>query len=359
MNFSDKIKSRHGKTMVASLAGFILGCCMIVVSNNVTNPLQTNTFGVTLSDEDEGWLKFVCPKHIIQRNLALFKKEKTTCPSEPWYWDWQESLSAGTFVYVEIGCNKGTDALLNVRAFTADASADIDNWLAHTNMSKLKPACPYDFERWSIVRNRTARSVRVYKHLCIEAARENALPAARASKKMKLDVLGLHVLHLAVSSSTVPTKAKFPIVPAGKESVGLGTDHSRYGNFYDVEVINVDYLVRQQRLERVDVLKVDTEGNDPLVLIGAVNTLTTLKPSYLQFENHGVGHWKTFDLKDVIDLLDGMSYTCFWATNSNKLIRITWCWSPYYNLVKRWSNVVCYHRSNASLRGTMEKYSDW
>ena len=42
----------------------------------------------------------------------------------------------------------------------------------------------------------------------------------------------------------------------------------------------------------------------------------SLKPSYVQFENHGVGKWKTFDLKDSIDMLDAMEYECFWSTNS-------------------------------------------
>ena len=33
---------------------------------------------------------------------------------------------------------------------------------------------------------------------------------------------------------------------------------------------------------------------------------------YLQFENHEVGRWSTFELKDVIDLLDNLPYTCVW-----------------------------------------------
>ena len=65
----------------------------------------------------------------------------------------------------------------------------------------------------------------------------------------------------------------------------------------------------------------------------------SLKPSYVQFENHGVGKWKTFDLKDSIDMLDAMEYECFWSTNSGKLIQATNCWHESYSKFKIWSRV--------------------
>lgn len=93
-----------------------------------------------------------------------------------------------------------------------------------------------------------------------------------------------------------------------------------------------------------------------MVLIDAINTLMHLKPSYLQFENHGVGRWSTWHLKDVIDLLDNLSYECFWATNSGKVIRLSMCYSSEYDKMKTWSNVACYHRSKTAFASIMEGY---
>ena len=123
--------------------------------------------------------------------------------------------------------------------------------------------------------------------------------------------------------------------------------------FNEVEVLTVDGLVEKYKLSQVDVLKVDTEGNDPLVLIGAVKTLARMRPSYVAFENHGVGHWKVYALKDVIDYLDGLRYDCFWAANSGELIRLTSCWAEEYSKYKRWSNVVCHHRRRLDLKKYM------
>jgi len=296
----------------------------------------------------------VCSTQQINRNLEIFGKESTVCPSEPWYWEWQAALNVEEFVYVEIGCNKGTDALMNLRAFTASKIIDIERWQEYTKLGNF--ACPFDHERWKILLEQTKPRAKQYRHLCIEAAAENANPVKATAMLQGLDKLGLHVQHAAVSSSNVPSTVKFPVITPGQENIGIGTNNTEFREFYDVEVFTVDGLVKMHEIKRVDVLKIDTEGNDPRVLIGAVKTLSMLKPSYLTFENHGIGHWATFHLEDIIDFLNALHYECFWATDSGKLIRITSCWSQDYGKVKTWSNVACYHRKKEDLKVIMKKY---
>ena len=257
-------------------------------------------------------------------------------------------------VYIEVGCNKATDAIINLRAFTADKSVDIVKWQDATKLEMF--ACPVDTEMWERVSKIPARTTKSYKHFCIEAAAENANPVKEAAQRLGYDKLGLIVHHFAVSSSSLPSTVRFPVIPAGGEYIGIDTDHSGYAEFYDVSVTTVDEFVHANGIHSLDVLKIDTEGNDPLVIIGAINTLFQLKPSYLQFENHGIGRWKTWHLKDVIDLLDNLSYECFWATNSGKLIRLSACWSSEYDEVKTWSNVACFHRSDTTLASIMRSY---
>ena len=295
-----------------------------------------------------------CTEAEIVANAEFLAKSSTTCPSEPWYWEWQSKLVVNNpkVTFLEIGCNKATDAVLNLRAFTGDTGVDIDVWQQATKLEHY--ACPFDRERWkSVVENPSGT---LYTHFCIEAAVENAKPVQEAARQLGYDKLGLLVYHTAVSSSTIPSTIRFPVIPPGGESIGIDTDHSIFTEFYEVNVTTVDKFVEANDVQSLDVLKVDTEGNDPLVLIGAINTLMHLKPSYLQFENHGVGRWSTWHLKDVIDLLDNLSYECFWATNSGKLIRLSMCYSSEYDKMKTLSNVACYHRSKTAFASIMEGY---
>lgn len=73
-----------------------------------------------------------CAEEQIERNVKLFQKEPTTCPDEKWYDEWTQEIIIGkneneddtnSFVAIEVGCNKGTDAILQLRRFTKDARA--------------------------------------------------------------------------------------------------------------------------------------------------------------------------------------------------------------------------------------------
>jgi hypothetical protein len=50
-------------------------------------------------------------------------------------------------------------------------------------------------------------------------------------------------------------------------------------------------------------------------------------------------------LKSVIDYMNGIGFTCYWAGRS-ELWRITDCWQPHYD-GSFWSNVACAHRQLA------------
>ena len=69
-----------------------------------------------------------------------------------------------------------------------------------------------------------------------------------------------------------------------------------YSEFHQTPVITVDEFVRKENmLEGLDVVKIDTEGNDAAVLIGASKTLMSLKPFYVQFEKSR--SWEVEDIR--------------------------------------------------------------
>lgn len=319
-----------------------------------------------------------CAEEQIERNVKLFQKEPTTCPDEKWYDEWTQEIIIGkneneddtnSFVAIEVGCNKGTDAILQLRRFTKDARASVATFQKLTNFPEF--SCSWEQKKWdeavrgSFVKDDDPGQKKgiKYRHYCIEASYETFERVHAAAEKMKLADVGLTVHYNAVSSSSWPSTVKFPKITAGQENIGIGMTANpnlktqTYSEFHQTPVITVDEFVRKENmLEGLDVVKIDTEGNDAAVLIGASKTLMSLKPSYVQFENHGVGKWKTFDLKDSIDMLDAMEYECFWSTNSGKLIQVTNCWHESYSKFKIWSNIACYHRSDRTLKRIMDKY---
>jgi len=312
-----------------------------------------------------------CDAGRIERNAKLFRKEPTTCPDEKWYDEWTRGVigsGVGSFVATEVGCNKGTDAILQLRRFTKEPRASVARFQKLTSFPEF--SCSWEKKKWDeAVRgssssgdDRGSSKGIKYRHYCIEASYETFERVHAAAEEMKLADIGLTVHYNAVSSSSWPSTVKFPKIAAGQENIGIGMTENpnlrteRYSEFHQTPVITVDDFVRKESIARLDVLKIDTEGNDAAVLIGASMTLLSLKPSYVQFENHGVGKWKTFDLKDSIDMLDAMEYECFWSTNSGKLIQVTNCWHESYGKFKIWSNIACYHRSDRTLKRIMDKY---
>ena len=64
---------------------------------------------------------------------------------------------------------------------------------------------------------------------------------------------------------------------SGIESYGIhsmATTTKKVG-FYEVKMTSVDRFVRDEGIVNVDVLKIDTEGNDALVLLGSIRTIST------------------------------------------------------------------------------------
>ena len=93
---------------------------------------------------------------------------------------------------------------------------------------------------------------------------------------------------------------------------------------------------------RVVILKIDAEGFDPLVLMGARLMLSAKVPSILLFEYHGKNMWapgKGVKLLNVIQDLAYAGYSCYFDGQPT-LTRITGCWIDAF-WTAGWSNVVC------------------
>ena len=70
-----------------------------------------------------------------------------------------------------------------------------------------------------------------------------------------------------------------------------------------MQQITVDDLCRDEGLDAVDLLAVDTEGYDPMVIVGATNLLSRRRIRVLEFEYSKAGVWPLHHLPDVEQLV--------------------------------------------------------
>merc|ERR1712216_1048236 len=111
-----------------------------------------------------------------------------------------------------------------------------------------------------------------------------------------------------------------------------------------VRMTTVDHLLRKET-NTIDVLSVDTEGNDALVLRGAESLLRPKRVRVVEFEYHGFGHWGRGDHLNSTVTRTLKGYTCFWQGSKKHNGRLH-RFNPLCNYeFKSWSNLVCAHET--------------
>jgi FkbM family methyltransferase len=100
-------------------------------------------------------------------------------------------------------------------------------------------------------------------------------------------------------------------VQVGHDPQAFTTAHSANADGFElVPAVTIDTLVQQQRLERVDLIKIDVEGAEPAVLRGAKAALARFRPKIL-CELNAAGHDNS---GEAWDLLIDSGYRCWrWA----------------------------------------------
>jgi len=85
---------------------------------------------------------------------------------------------------------------------------------------------------------------------------------------------------------------------------------------FDVDLITLDEFCLMSKIESIDFLKIDTEGNEYFVLLGAKDLLSNSKIRYIQFEYGGTYTDSKTTLKDVYDFLRGNKYKIYKITTN-------------------------------------------
>ncbi len=276
--------------------------------------------------------------------------QNSNCPSKSsWMAIFEKaSMDNPTATLISIGCNRGDDLANRMREWSRNASYSYDLMKPFYTDFYGSRACPLEPE--IDLSNNTER-VRPVRGFCVEAMKSTYDAVSTIYRKLGWDT---HVQVIHAAGSSVPGVAHFPRHFTGFEAFGLGST-SQYGTDV-VEVITVDELVRRNNLQSIDMLSIDTEGNDMRVIFGSVHSLHKVR--FLEFEYHVSNRWAQSDLQDLVDLLDQFNFDCYWPSNEGKLWRLTGCWHDSYYTKRFWSNVACCNRNEKILHSAMNDIAE-
>jgi FkbM family methyltransferase len=170
------------------------------------------------------------------------------------------------------------------------------------------------------------------------------------------NVSSLYTYNLALSNQT--GIGLFRQCKAGIEVCGLASPthpkSSPNWKYIQVNMTTLDEFIESHNItHRIDLLKIDAEGFDPLVLQGATRLLSQHRIRIFLFEYHGIGAWKRTSLYQTVDDLNRKDYTCYQIGRTG-LFRLTDCWSSKFE-IKRWGNIICVTQHEQTLIQAIEQ----
>ena len=242
----------------------------------------------------------------------------TSCPQSNWIQKLyktklrQDSIDY-TFLGINIGCNKGYDAVGMARMGTGNSKFDRTSW--HKSMSSFGVSSSGNcgqmnssqFELDSEERS-TSRRGEIH---CVEPLPSTVLALKNSSAALGLDEEGFVVTQAAISSSD--GTAFFPTPKAGSETGSLASCEVSKNDCTEVPMYSLETYVKNHVKDQgpINILSIDAEGYDFDVMFGAGSVLD--RTEYLEFEYHREGNWGHYHLPTAIRLLDGKGFTCYWA----------------------------------------------
>ena len=124
------------------------------------------------------------------------------------------------------------------------------------------------------------------------------------------------VIPIAISDSDSKVVLNIPKKPKGWSSNGASLQNSdEFHIKYPVDAKTIDNL----RIENIEFIKIDVEGNEMQVLKGATKTLLNQKPNLL-IENEFVHQKNPFE---IFKFLENFNYEAFYSLNKNRIIKVT------------------------------------
>ena len=278
-------------------------------------------------------------EHYSQKQFKIMEEQRSADDSSD---DDDEEIDH--FVGMTIGCDMGYNAIKKMRMGSFNAALDLEAWRSKINMHDKCDT--HMSKQFGPIIFRSSPITNPEWH-CIEPMNTEYNLLAGAASALNYDVeYGFGVTQAFVTNENAGMKEKCVSKPDRKDCA-------------QVESTTLDSLVPKivssvNQRHNIDIVNIDnTAGYDMEVLLGAKDTLKH-KIQYLEFEYNNQGVWPNYELKQAIDFLDDADFTCYFAAQSNQLIRITQCWLDQYNTRSLETKITCVKRTNFVLAVKME-----
>lgn len=286
-----------------------------------------------------------------ETELLLFQKSGgsrgTNCPDNTvWMKRFMQSDPNPDKLFIVIGCNKGVDAVNLFSLFdNSEKPFQAETWKKTLRTKTGDGGACHQVVATGIPDKKKPdaslpkRAPTVY---CLEPMPSTIKLLKETAEEAKINTAEFRILQFAIGNTSEPGFVYFPNTRPGTENLGIS--NSANGNSIKVAFTSVDILFSTRaQAQPIDMLLIDTEGNDPDVLFGAKSILPRVR--YLEFEVHRdlrTTAWGKNSLEKVIEFLDSFGFECYWSNNKGQLFQITNCWHPdYEKAAYTWSNVVC------------------
>jgi len=303
--------------------------------------------------EDEESMQNTRLKCTAEELAQIFQKNPHTNSNCPNNHAWmttllEETADLSSVTIISVGCNTGDDFVSQMRDWSRNSMFSPSTYTATQRQlfGGFNRACGGVAKTNSIVGK--SREIHGF---CIEPMPSNYDLLTKTMSVLKYTD-SITLIQNAISSTNGVTQ--FPDGATGTENLGIGMG----SNLVDVVMSTLDFIMESRRINDVEFLSIDTEGNDMRAIIGCVKSLYAKKIRYLEFEYHQVGRWAFSDLQDLIDILDQMNFACYWALNSGGLCKLTGCWHDMYYKQRTWSNVACINRASKRTYARMQDISN-
>lgn len=325
---------------------------------------------------------------------GCMQRDRSNCPAEKWLElfkdsDMQNGSKSG-YNIMNVGFNKGFNFATWLNVFVPGAKVDAHSWYEALDLATgLAGECGACFDcQTPPVLSPHMSKPNPHIHMVGVDLNKAMISAVggiivHLNKTHDLSQVKLELVHAAGGfPSTEPgavNSLKVPVCPGGQETCRIPDDPAKMSpnqQYEDVPLVSVDGLVhdlhflkathererghvgssftgsahhKHHATDVIDILHIDTEGNDAEVIKSAEQLLKARKIRALVFEYHYFLPWGRTKLQDVSESLNQQGMECFMC-GQDRLWPITgMCWDPKYEF-HEWSNVMCVLRTDPWFR---------
>lgn len=290
-------------------------------------------------------------------------------------------------VFVDIGCNKGFSIASFYEQFAPKSGVNkqsICELHKELGTGKYQGVCKDCFETPRLGESPSGIPPKAF---CIDGSpytHERTKTIATRLQKNQPLAQGWELFHHAMTNAT----GTITYEDCNSEDCGIRRPGDKLRAKKRPKVVpatTYDSFAKAHGITWADLVKIDTEGEEPLIIQGMHESLKARRVGFLAFELHGSGKgwYRAFDMKRLTDLLDAYGYNCYVDSAAHhesgeqaRIMLLTGCEDkrfsqsyfynpatnqipPYYEymrgVVPQWGNAICGLRSNAEITSILEQ----